>query len=59
MRSARERKNARGGRVAYAVLRLLAFDKAALKRRFLRPVDQTAFPGTLAQIQCIVRKAAA
>jgi SAM-dependent methyltransferase len=47
------------GRVAYGVLRLLGFDKAALKRRFVRPVDQTTFPGTLAQIQCIVRKPAA
>jgi SAM-dependent methyltransferase len=47
------------GRVAYAFLRLLGIDKATLKRRFLRPVDQTAVPDTLAQIQCIVRKAAA
>lgn len=47
------------GRAAYGILRLLGFDKAALKRRFIRPVDQTSFPDTLAQIQCIVRKAAA
>lgn len=47
------------GRAAYGVLRLLGFDKAALKRRFIRPVDQTSFPDTLAQIQCIVRKVAA
>ena len=47
------------GRAAYGVLRLLGFDKSALKRRFLRPVDQTAFPEVLAQIQCIVRKSAA
>ena len=44
------------GRAAYGVLRLLGFDKEALKRRFIRPVDQTAFPEVLAQIQCIVRK---
>ncbi|MBL0141104.1 MAG: methyltransferase domain-containing protein [Betaproteobacteria bacterium] len=47
------------GRVAYGVLRLLGGDKEALKRRFIRPIDQTAFPDTLAQIQCIVRKAGA
>lgn len=43
-------------RVAYSALRLLGFDKVRLKRRFIRPVDQTAFPDVLAQIQCIVRK---
>lgn len=43
-------------RVAYSALRLLGFDKVGLKRRFIRPVDQTAFPDVLAQIQCIVRK---
>jgi SAM-dependent methyltransferase len=47
------------GRVAYGLLRLVGFDKAALKRRFIRPIDQTSFPEVLAQIQCIVRKAAA
>jgi SAM-dependent methyltransferase len=46
------------GRLAYGVLRLLGLDKQALKRRFLRPVDQTAMPDVLAQIQCIVRKTA-
>ncbi len=45
------------GRVAYGLLRLLGLDKQSLKRRFVRPVDQTAFPDVLAQIQCIVRKA--
>ncbi len=45
------------GRAAYGLLRLLGLDKQALKRRFIRPVDQTAFPDVLAQIQCIVRKA--
>ena len=44
------------GRTAYGVLRLAGFDKEALKRQFIRPVDQTAFPDVLAQIQCIVRK---
>jgi SAM-dependent methyltransferase len=43
-------------RVAYGALRLLGFDKAKLKRRFVRPIDQTSFPDVLAQIQCIVRK---
>lgn len=43
-------------RAAYGVLRLAGFDKEALKRQFIRPVDQTAFPDVLAQIQCIVRK---
>jgi SAM-dependent methyltransferase len=47
------------GRAAYGVSRLLGFDKERLKRRFIRPVDQTAFPDVLAQIQCIVRKATA
>jgi len=46
------------GRTAYGVLRLLGIDKRALKRAFIRPLDQTDFPDTLAQIQCIVRKAA-
>jgi len=46
------------GRVAYGLGRLAGVDKGALKRRFIRPVDQTAFPEVLAQIQCIVRKAA-
>jgi SAM-dependent methyltransferase len=45
------------GRAAYGMLRVLGFDKDTLKRRFIRPIDQTAFPDTLAQIQCIVRKA--
>jgi SAM-dependent methyltransferase len=45
-----------GGRAAYGVLRALGFGKDALKRRFVRPIDQTAFPDVLAQIQCIVRK---
>ena len=31
----------------------------SLKRAFIRPLDQTAFPDTLAQIQVIVRKAGA
>ena len=44
-------------RAAYGVLRLTGLDKEALKRQFIRPVDQTAFPNVLAQIQCIVRKA--
>jgi SAM-dependent methyltransferase len=44
------------GRAAYGILRALGFDKDRLKRRFIRPIDQTAFPDTLAQIQCIVRK---
>lgn len=44
------------GRIAYGVLRLAGLDKEALKRQFIRPVDQTAFPDVLAQIQCIVRK---
>lgn len=47
------------GRAAYGVSRLLGFDKERLKRRLIRPVDQTAFPDVLAQIQCIVRKATA
>jgi len=55
----RARLGRAAGRVAYGLLRLLGGDKGALKRRFLRPVDQTAFPDVLAQIQCIVRKAAA
>jgi hypothetical protein len=46
------------GRAAYGALRLLGIDKQALKRAFIRPLDQTDFPDTLAQIQCIVRKAA-
>ena len=46
------------GRTAYGVLRLLGIDKQALKRAFIRPLDQTDFPDTLAQIQCIVRKVA-
>ena len=46
------------GRAAYGVLRLLGFPRDGLKRRFIRPIDQTAFPDTLAQIQCIVRKVA-
>ncbi len=44
------------GRAAYGVLRLLGLGKEALKRRFIRPIDQTSFPEVLAQIQCIVRK---
>jgi SAM-dependent methyltransferase len=44
------------GRAAYGILRALGFDKIKLKRHFIRPIDQTAFPDTLAQIQCIVRK---
>lgn len=44
------------GRMAYGALRLLGLDKVRLKRRFIRPVDQTAFPDVLAQIQCIERK---
>lgn len=44
------------GRVAYGVLRLFGFDRDGLKRAFIRPIDQTTFPDTLAQIQCIVRK---
>jgi SAM-dependent methyltransferase len=44
------------GRAAYGVLRLAGSDRQALKRRFIRPVDQTSFPDVLAQIQCIVRK---
>lgn len=44
------------GRVAYGALRLLGMNKESLKRRFIRPVDQTALPDVLAQIQCIVRK---
>lgn len=47
------------GRLAYGVLRLAGMDRDRLKRAFIRPIDQTAFPDTLAQIQCIVRKAAA
>ena len=47
------------GRAAYGVLRLLGFDRERLKRAFIRPLDQTAFPDTLAQIQVIVRKAGA
>lgn len=43
-------------RLGYAFGRLLGFDRQALKRRFVRPIDQTTFPGTVAQIQCIVRK---
>ena len=54
----RARLGRAAGRVAYALLRLLGFEKGALKRRFLRPIDQTAYPDVLAQIQCIVRKAA-
>jgi hypothetical protein len=46
------------GRAAYGLLRLVGLDKQALKRAFIRPLDQTDFPDTLAQIQCIVRKAA-
>jgi SAM-dependent methyltransferase len=55
----RARLGRAAGRVAYGLLRLLGVDKGALKRRFVRPLDQTAFPDVLAQIQCIVRKAAA
>ncbi len=44
------------GRVAYGVFRLLGFGRERLKRAFIRPLDQTAFPETLAQIQLIVRK---
>jgi hypothetical protein len=44
------------GRAAYGVLRLLGLGKEALKRRYIRPIDQTSFPEVLAQIQCIVRK---
>jgi SAM-dependent methyltransferase len=47
------------GRAAYGLLRLSGIDKDALKRAFIRPLDQTAFPDTLAQIQCIVRKSGA
>ena len=47
------------GRVAYGLLRLLGIDRDRLKRAFIRPIDQTAFPDTLAQIQLIVRKAPA
>jgi SAM-dependent methyltransferase len=46
-------------KVAYGALRLLGGDRNALKRRFIRPIDQTTFPGVLAQIQCIVRKSGA
>ena len=44
------------GRLAYGALRMLGFDRNLLKRRFVRPIDQTTFPDVLAQIQCIVRK---
>ena len=54
----RARLGRAAGRVAYALLRLLGFEKGALKRRYLRPVDQTAYADVLAQIQCIVRKTA-
>ncbi|HET6264269.1 MAG TPA: methyltransferase domain-containing protein [Usitatibacter sp.] len=43
-------------RLAYGVGRLLGMDKAALKRALIHPTDQTALPGRLAQIQCIVRR---
>jgi hypothetical protein len=46
-------------RLAYAVQRALGADRNALKRRYVRPIDQTTFPDTLAQIQCIVRRKAA
>jgi SAM-dependent methyltransferase len=45
------------GRALYAVLRAAGFDPARLKRHLLHPTDQTTYPETLAQIQCIVRKA--
>ena len=54
--SSRHRIDRAFGRVAYVLLRALGFDRQALKRRFIGPVDQTTFPDTLAQIQCIVRK---
>ncbi|MGE0358779.1 MAG: methyltransferase domain-containing protein [Burkholderiales bacterium] len=44
------------GRLAYGAGRLLGLDRDRLKGAFIRPLDQTALPGTLAQIQCIVRK---
>jgi len=47
------------GRLAYGILRLLGFGRERLKRAFIRPLDQTAFPDTLAQIQLIVRKSRA
>jgi SAM-dependent methyltransferase len=46
------------GRFKYAVYRCLGVDRHVLKARYLGPVDQTTFPGTFAQIQCIVRKKA-
>lgn len=45
-------------RAAYGLLRALGGNKAALKRALIRPIDQTALPDRLAQIQCIVRKRA-
>jgi SAM-dependent methyltransferase len=44
------------GRFKYVVYRCLGIDRHFLKARYLEPVDQTTFPGTFAQIQCIVRK---
>ena len=46
------------GRLAYGLARLVGADKASLKLALIHPTDQTALPGRLAQIQCIVRRRA-
>ena len=46
------------GRFKYGVYRAMGIDRHFLKARYLVAVDQTTFPGTFAQIQCIVRKKA-
>lgn len=50
----RARRSLPGGEVVD--IRLFDQDKVRLKRRYIRPLDQTALPEVLAQIQCIVRK---
>lgn len=46
------------GRVLYPLLRLLGFNKQALRRHLRHPTDQTVDSETLAQIQCVIRKKA-
>jgi SAM-dependent methyltransferase len=43
-------------RALYVVLRGVGLDRGVLKRHLIHPTDQTSYPDTLAQIQCIVRK---